>query len=255
MSRSIEDYLRVIHSFHEMGVAAKTTDLAEKLRVTPPSVTEMIKRMAEEGLVDYQPYKGVTLTAKGLVYAEKIVRKHRLLERFLHDVLGLKRERVHEEACELEHSLSDEVADAMCKSMDQPELCPDDDKPIPPCVLDVEDCSGCAEAHGRPGSGSKLVTRLSSLRTGHKAIVLFIQKGSTATRRLLEMGLTPGTGIEILAAAPLNGPIQVKVRNSSVAVGRGLASAVVVEVLDEEVVHQVTKSGRHKERRHRGKAA
>lgn len=70
----------------------------------------MIKRLADDGLVEYQPYRGAMLTVKGVALAQKVVRKHRLLERFLHDFLGLKKNKVHNEACRLEHSLSDEAA-------------------------------------------------------------------------------------------------------------------------------------------------
>ena len=96
-SESVEEYLEAIYSINERGERAKNQELAKKLNVSPPSVTQMVKRMAEEGLVDYKPYKGADLTGKGNALAQKVVRKHRLLERFLYDYLKLPLEKVHNE--------------------------------------------------------------------------------------------------------------------------------------------------------------
>jgi Fic family protein len=85
LSESIEEYLEAIYAFNEKGETAKNADLAGRLKVSPPSVTQMIQKLAEEGLVTYEPYRGVTLTGSGTARAQKVVRKHRLLERFLHD--------------------------------------------------------------------------------------------------------------------------------------------------------------------------
>ena len=95
-SESVEEYLEAIYSINERGEKAKNQELAEKLKVSPPSVTQMIKRMADEKLVEYEPYKGAALTGKGNALAQKVVRKHRLLERFLYDYLKLPFEKVHD---------------------------------------------------------------------------------------------------------------------------------------------------------------
>ena len=150
-SESVEEYLEAIYSFNERGELAKTTELAKRLKVAPPSVTQMLKKLADEGLVDYEPYRGAALTGRGVAHAQRVVRKHRLLERFLHNFLGLGREKVHEEACRMEHSLSDEAAAALCKALDKPETCPDDGKLIPPCLLEVENCDDCAAAREEGG--------------------------------------------------------------------------------------------------------
>jgi DtxR family Mn-dependent transcriptional regulator len=105
-----------------MDARAKNSDLAERLGVTPPSVTQMVKRLADEGLVEYEPYKGVRLTGRGMALAQRVVRKHRLLERFLHDSLGLRNNCVHDEACKLEHSLSDGARTHMRNSLTECDL-------------------------------------------------------------------------------------------------------------------------------------
>jgi len=235
-SDSVEEYLEAVYSFNEKGVAAKNSDLAERLGVTPPSVTQMVKRLADEGLVEYEPYKGVRLTGKGMALAQRVVRKHRLLERFLHDFLGLRKNRVHEEACKLEHSLSDEATAALCKALDVPETCPDDGNPIPPCTLDVDDCEQCIKA--REKGVYKLLTQLSNLKPGEEGRVAFIKGGTTAYQRLLDMGLTRGTKVIMVNTAPFHGPVEVSVRGSSLALGRGLARHVFVEIEDDHPAHR-----------------
>jgi DtxR family Mn-dependent transcriptional regulator len=230
VSESVEEYLEAIYSFNERGELAKNQDLSEKLRVAPPSVTEMIKKLADEGLVTYEPYKGVLLTGKGTARAQKVVRKHRLLERFLHDTLGLKMEKVHDEACKLEHSISDETAAALCDNLQSPKTCPDDGKPIPACTLEANDCTGCKAAREAEGGRFKLLTQLSHLRPGEHAKVAFIRGVGTATQRIMDMGLCPGTSIKVDNAAPFSGPIQVSVRETSLALGREIAEKVYVEV-------------------------
>ncbi|MGD2142185.1 MAG: metal-dependent transcriptional regulator, partial [Candidatus Bathyarchaeota archaeon] len=165
-SDSVEEYLEAIYSFNEKGKLAKNSELAKKLKVAPPSVTQMVKKLAEEGLVDYKPYKGTSLTGRGMALAQRVVRKHRLLERFLHDILGMNKEKVHDEACRMEHSLSDQAALALCKTLENPETCPDDLKTLPPCPLDVETCEKCVAA--RPEGTLSLLTELSNLKPGER---------------------------------------------------------------------------------------
>ena len=227
-SDSVEEYLEAIHSFNEDGEMAKTTDLAKILNVSPPSVTQMIKRLSDQGLVEYRPYKGAVLTGKGMAMAQKVVRKHRLLERFLHDFLGMGRDKIHDEACRMEHGLSDEAAAALCKALDSPETCPDDEKPLPPCPLDVEDCDECAAV--REDGTMRLLTQLSHLKPGEEGVVAFVRGGRKVSQRLLDMGLTRETPVLVVNAAPFHGPMEVEVRGTILALGRGLAGHVFVEV-------------------------
>jgi DtxR family Mn-dependent transcriptional regulator len=235
---SFEEYVEAIYSFNEKGEPARTNELAKRLKVAPPSVTDMLKKLSKEGFIEYEPYKGAILTGKGMALAQKVVRKHRLLERFLYDFLGLKKEKVHEEACRLEHSLSDEAAAALCKALNIPKTCPDDGEPIPPCSLKTSDCKECAEAREKEGESFRLVTQLSNLKTGEEAVVAFIRGGTTACQRLLDMGLTIGTRVRVLNAAPFQGPMEVAVRGTTLALGRGLAGHVFVEIDEDHPAHQ-----------------
>ena len=123
-----EEYLEAIYELTEEETSAKTSDIANHMNVKPASVTEMLGKLSKEGFVAHTPYHGVTLTKKGKKHARKMKRKHRLIERFLHDVLGIKKKNIHDEACRLEHGLSDESEKALDKLLGHPETCPDGNK-------------------------------------------------------------------------------------------------------------------------------
>jgi len=227
-SSNVEEYLEAIHGLEEENKPATTTEIAKRLGFSPPSVTEMLQRMAKEGYVLYEPYKGVSLTKNGLRAAKKITRKHRLLEHFLRNLLKIRRSSVHKQACEMEHVLSDEAEDSLCKMLRYPDTCPDG-KPIPICDRDVENCVTCQSTTTNPKSRSKPLVQLCSLRPGQRAIIRFIRGGKMAVQRLNDLGVTAGCQIELRNCAPLGGPVEIIVRGSSLAIGRGLASKIYVE--------------------------
>ena len=135
MSVSTEEYLEALYNLTQGGKTATTSEIAKHLKVSPASVTDMLRKLADRGLLNYSPYQGVTLTGEGLKAAAKMTRKHRLLERFLHDILKIGNDSVHEEACKMEHGLSDKAERALCLTLKAPDKCPDDEKLIPACEL------------------------------------------------------------------------------------------------------------------------
>jgi DtxR family transcriptional regulator, Mn-dependent transcriptional regulator len=235
MSESVEEYLEAIYAFNERGELAKNQDLSERLMISPPSVTQMIKRLADDGFVTYEPYKGVLLTGKGMAKAQKVVRKHRLLERFLHDSLGLGNEKVHLEACKMEHGIGDETTAALCDVLKNPKTCPDDSKPIPVCTVEAEDCALCKNIRESYQDRLKLLTQLSNLRPGETAHIAFTRHTGNASQRIMDMGLTRGTVVRVLKAAPFHGPVEIAVRETVLALGRELADKIFVEVEDKKV--------------------
>lgn len=245
MSDSIEEYLEAIYVFNEKGKLAKNQDLADKLRVSPASVTQMIKKLAEEGLVTYEPYKGVLLTGVGNARAQSVVRKHRLLERFLHDSLGFSKEKVHDEACRLEHSVSDEVACALCEKLNNPSMCPDDGNPIPPCTLNISNCEECKGLREKESGNPRLLAQLSRMRPGDTGRVAFTKGGGTACQRIGDMGLCPGAEIKVVNTAPFQGPVEIEVRGTRLAIGRGLAGKVYIEVGEAEALTARTHGPHH----------
>ena len=120
LSRSAEDYLKAVYSLNERGEAAGTNELARALDVQPASVSGMIRRLAEEGLLEHEPYRGVRLTAEGSREALRILRRHRIIESFLVRCLGFDWEDVHAEAERLEHAASDRLVDRMAEAMGNP---------------------------------------------------------------------------------------------------------------------------------------
>jgi DtxR family Mn-dependent transcriptional regulator len=228
-SDSVEEYLEGIYFFNELEERAKNTELAKRLKVAPPSVTQMVKKLADWGYVQYVPYKGAVLTGKGMALAQRVVRKHRLLERFFYDYLGMDKGKVHDEACRMEHSLSDEAALALCDALDNPETCPDDGNPIPRCPLSTSDCNECAVI--REGSEARLITELSHLQTGEKGVVSLVDEDDL----LKGLGISKGDEVEVMEAEPFKGPMAVKVSGETSSVERVIAAKIYVEVIDGEV--------------------
>jgi DtxR family Mn-dependent transcriptional regulator len=234
-TKSIEDYLKALYILSRNGKSISTTEIAEHFKIAPASVTEMLKKLAKSGYVKYSPYRGAHLSKKGFQVAEKITRKHRLLERFLHDVLRIRTDKVHVEACEMEHALSDEAEESLCRFLNHPDKCPDDDKIIPACNMPFSSCEECVAVHKEGleevGKRNQNLVSMCSLREGDQGRVSFIRGEHKVLQRLLDMGLTPGTNVNVVRIAPLKGPIEVNVRGSKVALGQDIASNVFVDSL------------------------
>lgn len=231
-SASIEEYLEALYTLTQDGKSASTSEISKRLNIAPSSVTEMLRKLTDGGYLNYSPYQGVTLTPKGFAIAEKMARRHRLLERFLHDVLHLGKDKVHEEACAMEHALSDETERALCRTLKAPDKCPDDEKLIPACNLGFASCHECQQWGRRLGDVGKRkanIVSIASLKEKQEGKVAFIRGNNKALRRLLDLGLTPGTKISISRVAPLKGPVEIAVRGSRLALGDEIACNVFVE--------------------------
>jgi DtxR family Mn-dependent transcriptional regulator len=216
VSENVEEYLECIWGLTQKGGAAKTTDIAVKMKVTPASVTEMMQRLADSGYVNYEKYKGVTLTPEGNEIGAKIKRKHRLMERFLVDIIGLKKEQSHEPACLMEHDLSDESEKRICQMMNNPKTSPDGD-PIPECK---DRCSQCESEPSIP---------LTEVPKGEKAQITHLICNDTAKmRRVLAMGFVPGRNVCVEDKLPMGGPIVLTIQDSKIALAKEYAALVHV---------------------------
>ena len=147
VSHEAEEYLEAIYRFQNRRGVAKTTELASKLDVALGSVTNTIQHLKKHGLVEHEPYRGVKLTAKGEKIALKILRRHRLAERLLTDILNAKWSNVHEDACKLEHALTEEVTKLLERKLGYPKSCPHGN-PIPSenGEMEEETCHPLTEA-------------------------------------------------------------------------------------------------------------
>jgi DtxR family Mn-dependent transcriptional regulator len=225
----IEEYLEAIYDIAGRDDTAKTTEIAEHLHVSPASVTEVFQRMQRNGYVNYESHKGASLTKKGLKVALKLKRKHRLLEVFLARILHLPKDKIHEQACKMEHTLTDDTETALCKTLKGPTECPHG-SPIPPCDLEVKNCLQClAEENELFDKRGKDIVAVTSLRPNEKGKIVFVRGGGGVMQRLCDLGLTHGTTISLLREAPLHGPIEVCVRGCKLVIGRGIAEKIFVQ--------------------------
>lgn len=181
-SPNVEEYLEELYRLSEGGrKAVSTGELAGRLGVKAPSVTEMLGNLSEEGLVDYEPYMGAELTEDGVEKGRRLVEKHRLVERLLTDVLGLDWSEVHEEACELEHAISEELEEKIREALERPETCP----------------------HGNPVSGRNRDERIVHFPEGARVLVSSIGDDDPALLHEVEShGVLPGSEVEIAERLP-----------------------------------------------------
>jgi DtxR family Mn-dependent transcriptional regulator len=231
--KSTQDYLKAIYTLSRNKDLVSTTEISKKLDVAPASVTEMLKKLSEEDFIKYEPYKGSILTVKGLREAQRILRKHRLLENFLTDVLHIGKDKVHSQACEMEHTLSDEAEESLCRLLKHPDKCSDDGNTIPACDLPFKSCEECIALHAKGleevGKRHENLTPIRELKSGRYGKISFIRGEHKVLQRLLDMGLTPGTRISVVKVAPMDGPVEVSVRGSKLAIGQDIACNVFVE--------------------------
>lgn len=201
LTQSIEDYLKAVYEVTQKEGRASTTQLAEYLNVTPASVTGMIKKLSQTSppLLEYQKHQGVILTDEGLKIALEVIRHHRLLELFLHQVLHYPWEEVDEEADRLEHVISETFEDRIAEALGNPQYDPHGD-PIPNKDLSIPDTS---------------ITPLSALRPEQTATITRVRDtDSDLLKHLSEIGITPSAEIRIIAFSAFDGNLHIQVSSS-----------------------------------------
>ena len=214
LTRSVEDYLKSVFHLTSQGGFATTSDIAEMLEVAPPSVSGMMKRLSETGLIEHVPYRGVQLTPQGRRAALQMIRRHRILEVYLTSKLGYDWGDVHVEAERLEHAVSDKLIERMAESLGDPRYDPHG-APIPTAAGEIEETE---------------LVMLAQVPVG--AIVVLRQVGdedSARLRYLAEQGLLPGTRLEVVARQPFNGPTMVSIAGETRVVGQELAGLLWCE--------------------------
>src|ERR671922_617267 len=213
LTDAIQDYVKEIYKLEAAGRPATTSALAKQLGVSAPSVTAMVKKLASLELVEHERYRGTRLTRKGERVALEVIRHHRLLEQYLSQTLGLPLDALHNEADRLEHALSEELEAEIDRSLGFPTRDPHGD-PIPGPDLKIDRVE---------------VTPLSTLVAGDKATVERVPDGDGELLRYLsELKLTPGSRLEVREAAPLDGPLTVRIGGADHAISRELAAQIGV---------------------------
>jgi DtxR family transcriptional regulator, Mn-dependent transcriptional regulator len=212
---TLEEYLETIYKLGLEG-PVRPTQIAEAIGVSGPTVTATLKRLMSRGLVTREG-TDVVLTAEGVERSVDIVRKHRIAERFLVDTLGFDWQEAHEDACLLEHALSDRVLAALERHLNNPDVCPHG-HPIPSVEGVV------SQVAGRP---------LSELGVGHRATVLRVAEDENLLGYLGELGLRPGAQVEVVEAQPFGGPLTIETVSGRRPLALEVASHVVVQEADE----------------------
>jgi DtxR family Mn-dependent transcriptional regulator len=210
---STEEYLEAIYRLEREGPGVTTSGLATELGITPASVSGMLKKLAGEGYIDHRARGEAKLTRTGLEIAVRVLRRHRLAECLLTNVLGMSWDEVHGEACRLEHAISDKVEARLVAILGDPQVCPHG-HPIPPS--DLSDPP-------RPG------VPLSQMQSGEAATVYGVtEEVPEILRYLSDVGLRPGTAVNVVEKAPLGGPLTVEVEGARHAISLELARIITV---------------------------
>jgi len=218
ITEAIQDYLKVIYKVEETGAEVTTNAIAERLQVTQPSVTGMVKKLSEMNLISYTPYQSVRLTESGRKIALEVIRHHRLLELYLAKAMGYSWDRVHEEAEKLEHVISEEFEEKMAEMLGQP----------------------TSDPHGAPipaKDGSMVLSKLlklTAIPAGQKVVVKQVSdKDPEKLRYLSRIGIHPEVELTVIEQVPFDGPLLVKIGAEQHYLSLALTDGIfVVEIVE-----------------------
>ena len=211
LTRSVEDYLKAIYRLSPRGRTASTSEIAQRLELSPASVSGMVKRLSEHGLLEHVPYKGVQLTADGRRAALRMLRRHRLIEAYLVAFLGYTWDTVHDEAERLEHAVSDTLVERMAAVLGNPAVDPHGD-PIPTREGDIHESASVP---------------LSEVPAGTSVEVQQVEEGQPdRLRYIASVGLRPGVHLTVVDRQPFHGPITIEVAGQTHVIGSELGQVV-----------------------------
>lgn len=216
ISSVMEDYLKAIYHLHQKKGRANTNDLAKQMKVSAPTVTQMIKRLVELRLVKHEPYKGVSLTSTGDKMALETIRHHRLIEQYLYEALGIPWDKVHKEADKLEHVISEELESRIAEVLNHPTHDPHG-SPIPSMDLVIEE---------------EELFYLTDLSINTKGVISEVpDEDSRLLCYLDELGLKPDTPFILRSVEPYGGSVALEVSGKTIYLGSEAARQIKVKVL------------------------
>jgi len=214
VSSSVEEYLETIYRLQEKDGCARTKELAEKMQVRLGTVTNTVEMLERDGFIVHKPYKGVKLTESGRRIALNVIRRHRLVERLLTDILHMDWGRAHEAACRLEHHLTEDVVRPLGKILGHPKTCPHGN-PIP------TRCGGIIEGNSKP------LLELKPLEQG--TIIKVAEEDCDLLQNLRSLGLVPGASVKVEKKTKSGGSVLVKLENLDQPLRGEVASAIWVK--------------------------
>jgi DtxR family Mn-dependent transcriptional regulator len=207
LTRSVEDYLKAIYQLSPEGRPASTSDIAHRLELSPPSVTGMVKRLSEHGLLEHVPYRGVQLTEDGRRAALRMVRRHRLIEAYLVEFLGYSWDTVHAEAERLEHAVSDTMVERMAAALGHPSVDPHGD-PIPSADGSIHELA---------------CTPLSDIPVGETVKIRRVHESQPERLRYIaSLGLRPGVQVTVVDRQPFDDLVTIETSGERHVIGREL---------------------------------
>ena len=248
LSESLEDYLETIFLLIREKAVARSRDIAERLRVSRPSVTGALQALAERSLVNYEPYGHVTLTPAGEAAAKRVVRRHEVLKDFMVKVLSIGEAEADATACRMEHAVSKTVVDRLVEFAEFVETCPragakwvhgfgyrcaeaaaDPEKRQ--CERCIEQCLADVKKAERKGEPKGMSATLKDLKPGERGRIGRLSGAGAVKRRMADMGVTKGSVAEVVRVAPLGDPIDVKIKGYHLSLRKDEAAGIAVERL------------------------
>jgi DtxR family Mn-dependent transcriptional regulator len=218
LTRSVEDYLKAIYQLSPEGRPASTSEIAHLLALSPPSVTGMVKRLSEQGLLEHVPYRGVQLTDEGRRAALRMVRRHRLIEAYLVEFLGYSWDTVHDEAERLEHAVSDTMVERMASALGHPEVDPHGD-PIPSADGSIHELA---------------CTPLSDIPVGETVEIHRVHESQPERLRYIaSLGLRPGVQVTVMDRQPFDDLVTIELSGEQHVIGRELGHVLQCARQDE----------------------
>ncbi|MBE0425872.1 MAG: metal-dependent transcriptional regulator [Nitrospirae bacterium] len=249
LSSTVEDYLEAIFNLEKDKKAVRVKDIAQKMMVKLPTVTSMLNTLLQKGLIEHEKYEYVELTEKGLKVAREVDRRHGILRNFLTNILKIDARQAEEDACKMEHAISSVTFEKLVQFIEFIEMCPRGGSEwlgyfeqycgggyrkeeclkhmsgfIEECIRKLEKAKSSKEVKVMPDK------QLKDLSPGEKARITRVTGRGSAHRRLLDMGVVPGSTIEMERIAPLGDPIEVMIKGYHLSLRKEEASHVFVEV-------------------------
>ncbi len=244
LSASLEDYLEAIFHIVAEKQAARAKDISNRLKVKASSVTGALRTLSEKGLINYAPYDVITLTPKGREIAADVVRRHEVLRDFFIRVLAVEEKEADEAACKIEHTIPKTILERLIQFAEFIEVCPrggskwiagfgyrcDHDSSLENCEKCIRQTLEEVKRKRKEKEGQNVKqVNLNELRPGQRAKVLRINPSTN--KRIVEMGVTPGSIIEVEKIAPLGDPIDVKIKGYHLSLRKAEAEGIDVEIV------------------------
>ena len=244
LTASLEDYLEAIfHVAAEKG-AARAKDISKRMKVNSSSVTGALRALADRGLVNYAPYDIVTLTSKGTRMAEDVIRRHEVLRDFFVKVLAVDEAEGEEGACKMEHAVPRNILERLVQYIDFLDACPragsnwirgfghycHHGENAEGCEQCVSSCLDALQQKRQESVDGGTTVALLEMQPGQKAKIVKIEGRGSTNKRIVDMGVEPGTMIEVERVAPLGDPVDVKVKGYHLSLRRDEATDITVEL-------------------------